>query len=119
MQTTIPGNNGWPPPSPPVNDPLIMLGLLLGRTEHLLHWTERVDTRLAAGDQRMTDLAHDIAILKRRPPPKAPEPVPGWEIAIKRPLPWIIGGMALALTGKIDLAIKLMEALAKFAAALH
>lgn len=82
-----------------------LLGRLDERYAQIIKWQERVDQRLEDGDKRFTALeAHKSEMS-------------GWEIALKRPMPIIIGVIVLAITGKLEVAVRLVEALGKIAAA--
>lgn len=70
--------------------------------EETTRWQERTDRRLSEGDKRFLALESEM---------------PGWEIALKRPMPIIIGVIVLAITGKLEVALQIVDALGKIAAA--
>lgn len=113
------GSPGWQQHSPPVHGPTYgsdPLWMLLGRLderslqtkkwqEETTRWQERTERRLCEGDKRFTALETHK------------DEMPGWEIALKRPLPILIGVLVLAITGKLEVAVRLVEALGMIAAA--
>lgn len=112
---------GSPPPWRPretssQSEMLLLLGELKERSVHTLAWFRRLDQRLDEGQKELTRQSAKISALETAKTKEA-TPMPGWEVALKRPLPWIIALVALALTGKLEVAVRLIEALGKLAAA--
>ena len=68
--------------------------------------------QLKEGSEVMARHDREIAALKIAGPDDKPT---GWELALKRPLPFVIGFLALGLTGHLELVIRLIESLAKIA----
>lgn len=103
-----------PPPSPQVNGhshgPYPMWALVIRldeRFQQIVKWQDRIERRLEDGDKKFINLEVQ----------RANTEMPGWEIALKRPMPLIIGVAVLAVTGKLEVAVRLVEALGKIAAA--
>lgn len=96
----------WPHPAHQPDLSLIM-GQLLERSEATVSRLDRIDRRLEAGDERMDQIAERIAAIEAR---KA-EPIPNAERWLKGVAPYIIFLGALAGTGSIDAALKVLSAL--------
>ena len=71
-----------------------------------------IKDRLKDGSEVMARHDLEIAAIKSARPDDKPT---GWELALKRPLPFVIGFIALGLTGHLELVIRLVESLAKIA----
>lgn len=100
----------WPPPATHIGHPpdlSMVLGRLLERSEATLERLDRIDRRLEDGDGRMDEISERIASLEAN---KA-DPMPGWERKLKGVAPYLIFTAALAGTGSIEGALKILAAL--------
>ena len=107
--------DSWPPSGPPRPYPHppdlgVIMGRLLERSEATVERLDRIDHRLADGDSRMTQIQERLAGLEAR---REASLLPGWEKLIKGTAPYAIFLAALAGTGSIDAAVKILGALAK------
>lgn len=121
------GPIGLPPSPPPLamtprDSMTYMLAEVRTGFAHLaLDFQEMKDDvkeRMNRGNARFDTIEAAIRRLEA-PKPQPPEKTElgGWEVALKRPVPWIIAIVVLALTGKLELVVRLIEAAAKLAEA--
>ena len=100
---------GSPPPCNPslaaehTHNLYFMMGQALSKIDS-------IDACLKDGSQVMA--RHDREIAALRKPDQADKPT-GWELALKRPLPFVIGFLALGATGHLELVVRMIESLAK------
>lgn len=96
----------WSHPAQP-SDLSMIMGRLLERSEATVDRLDRIDRRLEQVDTRMDLISERIAALETR---KA-DPMPGWERLVKGAAPYLIFLSALAATGSIDAALRILSAL--------
>lgn len=131
------GPDNWPPSWPGANgqiSPTQMLYDVWSGQQRLMSDSSGIKDHLREGDRnfhrleieigrRMDRIEGAVSTLKHTPasaslpapPPPASPSIGGWEVALKRPVPWIILLLALLITGKLEVVIRFIEALAKFA----
>lgn len=86
-----------------------ILSRLDERSAWTLRWLERIDARLEDGDDRMNEMTARIAALEKHKPVDSMSALERW---IKIALPYLIGAAALAVTGSIETAVRLVATLA-------
>lgn len=95
----------WPTPPPDLS---MLMGRLLERSEAIADRLESIDRRLQDGDTRMDRMAERMVAMEAA---KGID-LPALERTIKGLLPYLIVAAALAGTGSLDVALKMLAALA-------
>jgi len=93
----------------------VMMGRVLATQEHISITLGKIEGQVSEiakqGSRNEADI-HAIKAIKREP-----LWVPGWEVAIKRALPWVLIFIALAATGKLEVMVAMVQAVAALAQA--
>jgi hypothetical protein len=100
----------------------VMIGRVLATQEHLVISVGKIQDQVTEiakqGSRNEAQVAKnksDIHAIKSAK--TEPFWVPGWEVAIKRALPWAIIFVALAATGKLEVMVAMVQAVAALAQA--